>query len=540
MYREFFGLKIKPFSITPDPRFLYMSPGHKEALAHLLYGIKEASGFVVITGEVGTGKTTILNAFLLKLPPRMPKVVIKNPHVQPENLYFLLGEAIGMPEEKRSRGNVHEYEERLKETGGVVLIVDESQGLSVEMLEEIRLLSNLETTNEKLVQIMLLGQQELNDKLKSPQLRQLKQRIGLKYHIPPLDSNETGDYIDHRLRVAGYEPREKPLFTASALGEIYRYSKGFPRLINILCDNVLLAAYSDNLNQISASMVRKVVVDLESTYGKSASKRSSFLQGSGDSGRGVWFKIAAAFMLCLILAGAGWALYSFGTRYLVQPAPVVSRVETAPQGKRLDAAVDTSPQVIPGETEMPQEADRPPAQDKPALKMIREKVVLQDEGALHDAPPIPPSLGDAQQPEGTLVTVNVGDTIAELAANYYGRVDAAILRTIREANPNLDNIDLIYEGQQIFMPDLKSSPRVLYSVSVASYHSITEAKAVFLDLLSKDYEATIYPYMDAQSNTWYRITIGTFGARTDAIRYSAQLKDKGFYYAKPVKISMEE
>ena len=212
MYREFFGLQLKPFSITPDPRFLYMSPGHKEALAHLLYGLKESSGFVVITGEVGTGKTTILNAFLLKLPPRVPKVVVKNPHLRPENLYYLLGEAIGIPEEKRSRDHINVFEDRLKATGGAVLIVDESQGLSLEMLEEIRLLSNLETINEKLVQIMLLGQQELNEKLRSPQLRQLKQRIGIKYHIPPLDSNETRDYIDHRLRVAGYEPRERPLF----------------------------------------------------------------------------------------------------------------------------------------------------------------------------------------------------------------------------------------------------------------------------------------------------------------------------------------
>ena len=137
MYREFFNLQLKPFSITPDPRFLYMSPGHKEALAHLLYGLKEASGFVVITGEVGTGKTTILNAFLLKLPPRMPKVVIKNPHIKPENLYFLLGEAIGLPEEKRSRDYITTYEDRLKEMGGAVLIVDESQGLSMDMLEEI-------------------------------------------------------------------------------------------------------------------------------------------------------------------------------------------------------------------------------------------------------------------------------------------------------------------------------------------------------------------------------------------------------------------
>ena len=181
----------------------------------------------MITGEVGTGKTTILNAFLLKLPPRIPKVVIKNPHINPDNLYFLLGEAIGMPEEKRSRDYINEFEDRLKTMGGAVLIVDESQGLSFEMLEEIRLLSNLETVHEKLVQIMLLGQQELNEKLNSSQLRQLKQRIGVKYHIPPLDSNETKDYIDHRLRVAGYEPREEPCSRPRPLGRSTGTPGGF-------------------------------------------------------------------------------------------------------------------------------------------------------------------------------------------------------------------------------------------------------------------------------------------------------------------------
>jgi type II secretory pathway predicted ATPase ExeA/phage tail protein X len=533
MYREFFGLTSKPFSITPDPRFLYMSPGHKEALAHLLYGIKEASGFVVITGEVGTGKTTILNAFLLKLPPRMPKVVVKNPNIKPENIYFLLGEAIAMPEEKRSREYINEYEERLKAMGGAVLIVDESQGLSIEMLEEIRLLSNLETTNEKLVQIMLLGQQELNDKLKSPHLRQLKQRIGLKYHIPPLDSNETRDYIDHRLRVAGYEPREKPIFTVSALAEIYRYSKGFPRLINIICDNVLLAAYTETIKQINAPLVRRVVSDLESTYGKASAV-------SSDRKIGSYIKVAAAIGACFILITAGWTLYSLGRLSPSKSVGEVSGLDSKGSEKILETMTNKEENETYSQSGTSHETVELSPQNEPVRKIIKEKPVLLDQDSLKDEPPIPPSIGEPGLPQGTLITVSVGDTIAELAADYYGRVDAGIIQSIKEANPDLANIDLIYEGQEIFMPEVKTVPRVLYSVSVASYHSVTEAKAVFLDLISKGYEATIYPYMDAQDNTWYRITIGTFNARPDAIGYAGQLKDKGFFYAKPVKISMEE
>jgi len=554
MYRNYFGLKLKPFSITPDPRFLYMSPGHKEALAHLLYGLKEASGFVVITGEVGTGKTTILNAFLLKLPPRMPKVVVKNPHIKPENLYFLLGEAIGVPEEKRSRDYVQVFEDRLKAIGGAVLIVDESQGLSLEMLEEIRLLSNLETTNEKLVQIMLLGQQELNEKLRSPQLRQLKQRIGIKYHIPPLDSNETKDYIDHRLRVAGYEPRERPLFTVSALSEIYRYTRGFPRLINIVCDSVLIAAYTENHRQITAQMVRKVVSELESTYSpKTGGKHTPVLKIRRQGQMPVWAVRAACLgVLFLVAAGAVWLLYPGEQEHLLpaagqgladQPATeavdvTVQREEaTEPQSRELSAK---HPQVTPPEPEKEAPSEEEPAASRGrTAALTREKMILKDEedagGNL-----IPPSNVEPERPQGTVVVVVPGDTVAQLAADYYGRFDSEILRAVKQANPDLRNVDLIYEGQKIFLPQVNIAPQVIYSVSVASYHSMNEAKAVFLDLVGKGYQTTIYPYLDDNRNTWYRITIGTFTERQDAINYSKELLDKGFFYARPVKVSTEE
>lgn len=527
MYREHFGLKLKPFSITPDPKFLYMSPGHKEALSHLLYGIKEGSGFVVITGEVGTGKTTILNAFLLRLPPRMPKVVIKNPHLKPENLYYLLGEAIGMPEEKRNQDCIHEFEEKLKTTGGAVLIVDEAQGLSMEMLEEIRLLSNLETVHEKLVQIMLLGQQELNEKLNSPQLRQLKQRIGVKYHIPPLDSNEAKDYIDHRLRVAGYEPMAEPLFTSSALGEIYRYSRGFPRLINIVCDNVLLAGYTEDARQISISMVKKVVADLEKTYGRSSSPASGALSSGGKLKKA---PLAAGLaVLVLIIAAAGWMVF-----------PRMGEILTGQgHGQRTGFAGN---QAIPLTGEVHRESGSASAQALPADGPPRgqQRVVLQDQSGEAN-PPVPPSLAEPlkNNTASATITVGSGDTVAKLAAKHYGRIDADILAAIRKANPSIPNVDLVFQGQKVVLPVLRETTRVMYTVSVASYHSLNEATAVFVDLVKKGFQATIYPYVDGQGNTWYRITIGTFMKVEDARSYAQGLKPKGFLYAKPVKVSLE-
>jgi general secretion pathway protein A len=523
MYREHFGLKLKPFSITPDPKFLYMSPGHKEALAHLLYGLKEGSGFVVITGEVGTGKTTILNAFLLKLPPRIPKVVIKNPHINPDNLYFLLGEAISMPEEKRSRNYINEFEDRLKTMGGAVLIVDESQGLSYEMLEEIRLLSNLETVHEKLVQIMLLGQQELNEKLNSSQLRQLKQRIGVKYHIAPLDSNETKDYIDHRLRVAGYEPREEPLFTSSAFGEIYRYTRGFPRLINIVCDNVLLAAYSDDLNQVSAGLVKKVVGGMEKTYARHAPHIPGQNLSERKGLKGLWVGLTAAAAFLIFIA-----------------ALVV--VLLLPLGQNIMDKAKDMLGISHESSSLSNRAQRPlttlsmKESEGAALRGL-PKVSIQDQAG--ESAAVPPTFGEQKQTIGVTMAVGPGDTVAKLAARHYGRVDSGILDIVRKANSSLGNIDLIYEGQKINLPPITDTARVMFTVSVASYHSINEATAVFLDLVKKGFKATIYPHLDTQGNTWYRVTIGTFREQDKADVYARQLKTQGFLYAKSVKVSVE-
>ena len=530
MYREHFSLKLKPFSITPDPKFLYMSPGHKEALAHLLYGLKEGSGFVVITGEVGTGKTTILNAFLLKLPPRIPKVVIKNPHIGTENLYYLLGEAIGMPQEKRSRNSIHEFEERLKTMGGAVLIVDEAQGLSTEILEEIRLLSNLETSHEKLVQIMLLGQQELNDKLNSPQLRQLKQRIGVKYHLLPLDSRETKDYIDHRLRVAGYEPLEEPLFTTSALGEICRYTRGFPRLVNIVCDSVLLAAYTDDAKQVTATLVKKVVGDLEKTYGKTTTQTPVPRIQRKRVMRKLMFQFTISLAVVFVLMAVAWF--------------VLSRVDTTFLKSRIDILESI---FVPVRPSIPQEptykitstqAENPTTQSWAKKGRDKPKIDLQDQTG-EALSPVPPSLNEIQRNIGATVTIGTGDTIAKLAAKHYGRVDTDILQAVRKANPSINNINLVYEGQKVYLPNIQNTARVMYTVSVASYHSINEATAVFVDLVKQGFQATIYPYLDSQGNTWYRITIGTFANQDDAKKYGQQLKAKGFFYAKPVKVSLE-
>lgn len=270
MYLTYYGLKIKPFNVTSDPNFLFMSRKHKEAFSHLLYGIKERKGFLEITGEIGTGKTTLCRALLDQLDEKVRTAFILNPNLSELQLLQAIIEDFGLLVEKKTKlGLLQQLNsfliEQLEKDFNVVLILDEAQNLKIELLEHIRLLSNLETNKDKLFQIILVGQPELKTKLQSPQLKQLRQRIGIRYHIMPLDRDEIDKYITHRLTVAGSDGSIE--FTPEAMDEIYKYSNGVPRLINILCDKCLLLGYVTEVKTITKEMVLKSIREIEGIIG---------------------------------------------------------------------------------------------------------------------------------------------------------------------------------------------------------------------------------------------------------------------------------
>lgn len=266
MYCAYFGLTENPFSLTPDPRFLFMSHRHREALAHLLYGMGEKGGFGLLTGEVGTGKTTLCRSLLEQVPDGVEAALVLNPKQTALELVASLCDELGVSYPPGSDSlkvfidllNLHLLETHSKGRR-TVLIIDEAQNLSADVLEQIRLLTNLETTTQKLLQILLIGQPELQTMMAQPELRQLGQRITARYHLAPLLSDETAAYVQHRLEVAGCG---RHLFTKGALRLIHRLSGGIPRLINTVCDRALLGAYAGQRNRVNRRLVRKAASEV--------------------------------------------------------------------------------------------------------------------------------------------------------------------------------------------------------------------------------------------------------------------------------------
>ncbi len=267
MYESFYGLKENPFNVTPNPDYLYLGESHREALAQLLYGVREKKGFIVITGEVGTGKTTLLHYLLEKLDGNnhTRTAFLFNPKLTVNDFIQYILKDLGVRVQGQTKGeylhHLHRYLlNAYKRDERVVLIVDEAQGLKPELLEEIRLLSNLETSRSKLLQIVLVGQPELDKTLSQPEFRQLRQRINLRFQLSPLSFKETREYIEKRLRIAG---ATEPIFTEKAIKEIYRKSGGIPRLINIICDNALLNGFALDQKVVDEKSVREVSADLQ-------------------------------------------------------------------------------------------------------------------------------------------------------------------------------------------------------------------------------------------------------------------------------------
>jgi general secretion pathway protein A len=335
MYLSFFGLTEKPFAITPDPRYLYLSARHADALAHLIYGITEAGGFIQLTGEVGTGKTTTIRSLLARVPQNAEIALIINPRMSPLEFLQTLCEELGIGVPDSAEGNARElvgilnrYLLRAHAEGRrVVLVVDEAQNLTPTVLEQVRLLTNLETETQKLLQIILIGQPELRELLARNDLRQLAQRITARFHLDPLSREETRAYVQHRLRIAG---ATSDIFTRRALAEVYRVSGGVPRVINILCDRALLGAYTADEHQVTPSLVRRAGREI-----------------IGDAGAPRWARWVIIALSAAVLLGGALVAWRFGP-WRGSAVPATAAAPGAATGTATRAANGAAADTVPG------------------------------------------------------------------------------------------------------------------------------------------------------------------------------------------------
>jgi general secretion pathway protein A len=353
MYTSFFGLNEKPFAITPDPRYLFMSERHGEGLAHLLYGVTDSGGFIQLTGEVGTGKTTLVRTLLGQLPEEVDVALILNPQVSVlEFLQAICRElGVALPEDRNSPMALvdalnHFLLDAHSDGRRIILLVDEAQNLSDEVLEQLRLLTNLETAKQKLLQIILIGQPELREVLAKNHLRQLAQRVTGRYHLEPLSQDEASRYIEHRLKVAGAVGQ---IFDESAKRDVHRLSGGVPRLMNVICDRALLGAYSREQRVVDRGLVRSAAAEVSGDYGDSATAAGRAWKWAAGIG-GLALAVALGFGIgsrqtesgiggrTLADAGAAAPAGEAATLLAVAPEPAVATDDTAEESPAVTAA----------------------------------------------------------------------------------------------------------------------------------------------------------------------------------------------------------
>ncbi len=352
MYHQYFGLNEAPFSIAVNPRYLFMSARHRDALAHLLYGVGAGGGFILLTGEVGTGNTPINRCLLEQLPHDTDIAIILNPALNAMELLATACDELGIPYDadrhtlKTLTDSLHAFLLANHEKGRkTVLMIDEAQHLDFDVLEQIRLLTNLETNSEKLLQIILIGQPELAQLLARPELRQLNQRITARYNLEPLNLSETGAYIHHRLQVAGMTP-DREIFPPAVVRGVYRRTRGIPRLINVLCDRILLGAYGRNKHKADMATLRLAAAEVLGEEEKRGASR---------------YLVTAAVLVAAVAIGAWWWGRQDRLPEPAAPAPAAAQVATPAQALEPRPAAAAEPvEVQPVEAQRIPDAIAPP------------------------------------------------------------------------------------------------------------------------------------------------------------------------------------
>jgi general secretion pathway protein A len=481
MYKEYFGLSEDPFLISPDPRFLYMSEQHREAYAHITYALNKSKGFTVITGEAGTGKTTLILMMLARLDGHTRMAHLFNPKLNTRDFLRYICHDFGLKTEGlTTKGDLlillHKFLlECYARKERVVLIVDEAQTLSPKLLEEVRLLTNLETPQSKLLQVILMGQPELDKILSETRFRQLRQRISVRYHLNPLDLNQTNEYIERRLKVAG--SRDARIFEPEAVRLIWKFSQGIPRVINTLCDGALVIGHATSRKVIDGQIAKEIIRDMSYLRPKTGPffRRPAFLYAVSG----------------VALAGA----LGFGTLVALKwghsTTPPVTVVEKAVPAAVVEKAIPDQAKIDKQEPE--------------ALKAVEAKKT---------------------------VIVKKGRNLSDLAQEHYGLVNPTVLDILLEHNPKITDVNRIPADEPIEIPPLTDEqflgmdPDGRHNIYLGTFDDQRSSQTLMKHPLLQGKTLKTDRRKVSGQMFWYRLTAGGFQSREDAMQILRSLKQQ--------------
>ncbi|HUT69476.1 MAG TPA: AAA family ATPase [Desulfatiglandales bacterium] len=551
MYTHFYNLNQEPFNPKLTARFLYLGEPHKEALATLTYAVQERKGFILLTGEQGTGKTAMVQALVKNLDSSYQYIYLPNPaNLSPKELLLRISTRLGFRSEFRSKGTFLAHfqsflEKLFQHQQTVLLLVDDAHELSFDLMEEIRLLSNIETADHKLITVVLVGRPELNDKLSQWRCEPLRQRINIRHHLRPLHEEETREYIATRLRAAGAE-KEYKVFPRNTIKALFQYTQGLPKRINILADRVFQLGYTERAHKISPVLVKKAFRSIQ----KETPLSHTMWQNQNQSGprkaasgpyRRRWKRAA----LLLIALAFGFSLYTERPvllRQFVERVPVFLKLKTegviksgnAPIKKAADGVArklsDYSKKATTYYKIIKQEAEESQI-NLDALVTLAEASQYSTEAA-----------DQGGMASWVTIVTRKGDTLTSLAIRAYGFVNRTILDLLMRNNPEIVNVDRIEGGKKVFFPPLfetrNNSP---YTVHIASYKPIRYAEDRFQMLIHDRYDPSIIPIQIPRKGRFYRVTVGSFRDMKEARDYASAILAKGISdYAQPIRIYDEE